>query len=360
VAVLGGVVLATILTLHGNLGSQYGFDFRGIWRAGGEMLNGRTPYPAPVAGALARTGNPYVLPPLAGLLAISLTHLSFTFAVVITNVVCVVSLVAALRLLGVRDLRVYVIALCSFPFISSLALGQPDGLLALAAALAWRYRDSPLGAIAIAVLIAVKLLAWPLLLWLLFTRRFRMALLAGAGSTVLLLGSWAIIGFHGLGTYSRLLSADARAFQTRSHSVVALIYRLGGSTTTGTICAILVAASIALLIVHRARNRDQAAFLAALTAGLLSSPILWSHYLVILLIPLAITKPRLGPAWILVAALWLSPTEPPKSVIQVALVLGITAAITLAAGTDDRARRTSTRKPARSSSRGPAPAVTRT
>ena len=32
---LCGVILAAIVTLRGNLGSQYGFDFRGIWRAAG-------------------------------------------------------------------------------------------------------------------------------------------------------------------------------------------------------------------------------------------------------------------------------------------------------------------------------------
>lgn len=143
VVLLGGVVLAAIVTVRGNLGSQYGFDFRGIWRAAAEMLNGHSPYPAPVIGALARTGNPYVLPPLLGLLVIPLSQLSFTFAVVTTNVLSVASLIGALHLLGVRDLRVYVIALCCFPFISSLALGQPDGMFALLGAAAWRYRDSP-------------------------------------------------------------------------------------------------------------------------------------------------------------------------------------------------------------------------
>jgi Glycosyltransferase family 87 len=87
-------------------------------------------------------------------------------------------------------LNVYLLALCSFPFITSLALGQPDGLLAWPAAAAWRSRDdSWRGAAAVGLLIAAKLLAWPLIVWLLATRRFRQAGVAGGSAAVFLVGS---------------------------------------------------------------------------------------------------------------------------------------------------------------------------
>ena len=119
------------------------------------------------------------------------------------------------------------LALCSFPFVSSLALGQPDGLLALLAAVAWRDRDRSRGAVAAGVLIAAKLLAWPLVLWLLVTRRVRSAAVcvASCGGHAGL--SWALLGFQGLTAYPRLLAADAHAFEGRAHSFFTLLARSG-------------------------------------------------------------------------------------------------------------------------------------
>jgi len=97
------------------------------------------------------------------------------------NVVCVASMLAALRVLNVRDVRMCLLAEFAAPFISSLSSGQVDGGFALLVAVAWRDRDSWRGALVVGALIAAKLFAMPLLLWLIGTRRFRLAALA-AGS----------------------------------------------------------------------------------------------------------------------------------------------------------------------------------
>src|SRR5204863_5637362 len=133
-------------------------------------------------------------------------------------------------------------ALASYPFVSSIVLGQPDALLLLGAALAWRYRGSWRGAAAVGTVIALKLLAWPLLLWLVATRRFRQAGVAAAVAIGLTAGSWAAIGFEGLSQYPRLLSADATAFQVRSRSVVAAAVGLGATPHAARLLALLVAA----------------------------------------------------------------------------------------------------------------------
>lgn len=333
-ALVIAAALVAAVTLYRNAsGTQYGFDFHGgIWRAGQDLLAGRSPYAAANARQLLVTGNAFIPPPLLAVLAIPFSLLPFPAAVALWNVVCAGAFVAALRLLGVRDRRLWLLGLCSFPFLSSLILGQPDGLFALAAAAAWRYRDSWPGALAVGVLIAAKLLAWPLLLWLLVTRRIRCSLLAFFCAAALLVLSWTAIGFKGLLNYPNLLAADARAFQTRSHSVVAAAMRLGISEPLSAALAIAFAIVVGFAIVRASRRSDLGWFTAALAVGLLASPILWSHYLVLLFVPLAISRPRLDWVWMLAAAaFWISPVEPAHG-WQIGLVLLAASTIAVMSG----------------------------
>jgi alpha-1,2-mannosyltransferase len=336
-ALIASLVAAAVITLARNaLGSQYGYDFYGgMWKAGQDLLAGRSPYLAPNAHQLLVAGNSLITPPLLAVVAIPFSVLPFGLGVALWNLVCAAAFAGALVLLGVRDRRVVVIALCSFPFVSSLILGQPDGLFALAAAAAWRWRDSWRGAIAVGVLIAAKLLAWPLLLWLLVTRRVKCSAIALCTAVALLLLSWAPIGFKGLVDYPQLLAADARAFATRSHSVVAGAMRLGVSEQLATVLAIAVAAAVAVAIIRAARGSDRGYFAAAIAAGLLASPLLWSHYLVLLFVPLAIGRPRKDQLWLLSAAFWLSPIEPAHG-WQIGLVLLTATTIAIGASASSR------------------------
>jgi hypothetical protein len=47
------------------------------------------------------------------------------------------------------------------------------------------------------------------------------------------------------------------------------------------------------------RHRDVAALTLVLAAGMAASPIVWIHYFLLLLVPLALTRPRLSPLWFL-------------------------------------------------------------
>ncbi|MBV9472552.1 MAG: DUF2029 domain-containing protein [Solirubrobacterales bacterium] len=310
-ALLGAIVLLAATTLYRNaLQGEAGWDFHGgIWQAAQDLLHGRSPYLTPDWRALLHASNAFITPPPLAVLAIPLSVLPFVPATVLWNLLCLGALLAALWIVDVRDWKLYLLAACSFPFVASVALGQPDGLFALALAVAWRRRGSWVGALAAGALIAAKLLAWPLVLWLLVTRRLRSSLVAMATAAGLLLGSWALIGFQGLAEYPRLLSADARAFEDQSHSVTAAAMRLGASARLGQLVAVACAVAIATLIVWVARGSDRGWFVAAIAVGLLVSPILWTHYLLALLVALAIARPRLDRAWLLTLAFWLSPAE---------------------------------------------------
>jgi len=349
--VLVGAAVAALTLYMAVRGSIYGFDFHGgAWPAGRDILAGHSPYPAPNPAKLLVPGNSYIPPPPLAFLSVPFSLLPFVPAVVAWGVACTAALVLALRIVGVRDWRVYGLALTSFPFVASLGLGQPDGLLALGVAVAWRYRSSWRGAAAVGMVIAVKLLAWPLLIWLLATRRFRQAGAATAVAIGAVGGSWALIGFKGISEYRHLLAADATAFQVRSHSVVAAALRLGTTPHVARLLAVAVALAVAAIVVHLAGDRDLGAFTAALAFGLLASPIMWTHYLVILFVPLAVAHRRAGAAWLATIAYWISPLEPPPHVWKVVFVLALTAALSvLAAG--PALRRPRARRPARAGTR---------
>ena len=110
-----------------------------------------------------------------------------------------------------------------------------------------------------------------------------------------------------------------------------MMMRFGASAPLAGLLTIGCAVVVALAVIRLSRRSDLGFFTAALIAGLLLSPVLWSHYLVLLLVPLAIRRPRLDGAWLLTAVFWFSPVEPAHG-WQIVLVLLAAGAIALLAG----------------------------
>jgi hypothetical protein len=281
----------------------------------------------------------FVTPPAIGLAAVPLAHVPYALAVAIWNLADAAAMVAALWLLQLRDLRMYLLALFAAPFISSLSNGQIEGVFALLLAVAWRYRASWRGGLAVGALIAAKLYAFPLVFWLIATRRFRAAAVASGSALLLLGGSWALIGFHGLAQYPRLLAAAAHVAESAlgSQSVVSLALRLGVSHAIATAAALAFGLAIALLIVLAARRSDDGWFAASVAIGLIASPILWEHYIVLLFIPLAISRPREIWPWLLSALFW-SAYSISSPTIRISSTLIVAAAIPLLATARARGR----------------------
>jgi hypothetical protein len=80
--------------------------------------------------------------------------------------------------------------------------------------------------------------------------------------------------------------------------------------------------------VARGRDGDRRAFVAALGASLLISPIVWVHYFVLLYVPIAIVRKRLSWLWLLPLGFWALPHAASNgSAGQIVLGLGVTCAI---------------------------------
>jgi MFS family permease len=224
-----------------------------------------------------------------------LTLLPWPVGLAVWLVLSTAAVVVALLLLEIRDWRVYAVAFASNAFLVGLIHGNVTLPLLLGLVAAWRWRDRPavVGA-AVAALIVAKLFLWPLLVWLLVTRRVRAAAYA-AGMTVLVtIGAWAIIGFDGFRTYPQLLRALDHVYSPHSVSLTALGIGVGLSQRAAQLVALAVAVAVLAIGATLARQEDgdRRMYTAAVVAALIATPILWLYYFLLLLAPLVLYRPR--------------------------------------------------------------------
>ena len=344
-AALVGLPLAWISrhSLAGWGTVQLPYDLTVFLDAADDVIAGRTPFPAPAA--LTGDAN-YVYPPLLAIAMIPLAVLPVAAAVLIWTLLSAAAIAGALWLLGVRDWRVYGIAVLLVGTRDSIAAGTVGPLLVLGAAAAWRWRDaSPVRAAAgTGLATALKLFVWPLLLWLAVTGRVRTALLALAFGAGAALASWAVVGFDGLGDYPDLLRRLSDLEAEESYSVYAVGRSIGLASAPAVVLSVVVGIVLLAYMVWVARTssllpveRDRLALTAAVTASLVLTPILWMHYLVLLLVPLALARPRLSLLWLVAlvpAAVevvgWSPAGWPSGDPASLAVVLGSTAIVLVA------------------------------
>ena len=285
-----------------------GFDFKGtLWDAAVAIREGRSPYPAPVLEEV-EVGNPALYPPLLMLVVAPLTVLPWAVGLAIWSFVLGAAIMGGLYILGVRDLRCYGLALIGQFTVVGLIFGNATLLLVPLVALAWHWRDRwPRVGVVLGLAIASKLFLWPLLLWLLGTRRYK-AFAAALGATlVAVLVPWALIGFDGLRDYPDLLRTAEEAYATHGYSIVAVLNGLGVELDLA--AKITLAIGVALAAVGFAvgrRGADAAAVSLAIVAAVAGSPIVWPYYYALLLVPVAIARPRFSGLWIALTVFYAS------------------------------------------------------
>lgn len=333
------VALVALVVVETAVFSHYMWDFRIFWNAGHDVLSGLSPYPPPDAHRIAAE-NTFVYPPESALAFVPLALLPYHVALPLFLAVLLASVLLTLRVLGVRDWRCYGAAFLMAPVIGAVTNGAISALLALGIALAWRYRDSwKIAAAAVAGVVVAKLFLWPLLFWLVATRRYAAAAAAAAGGALVTLAAWAVIGFAGLRDYAHLLRILTDVEQAKGFSPIALGLSLGLSQGWARGLALLLGglALAGVFVLARRPDGDRLALTAALGAALLLSPIVWLHYFVVLLVPLAISRPRFSPLWLLPLPLWFTGTEGQSGGSAGLILLGlVTAAAMLALSAAER------------------------
>ena len=342
------VVLPALL-LYSFLASKgVAFDFRAFWQSGRDILEGQSPYVNATFGDFKnaldatsgyenRFGFVYPAPTLLALAPLG--WLPFGAAAALFSAVLVASLAAALRILGVRDWRCYGATFLWFPTLFAVKLGTLTPLLVLGLALVWRYRDDRrIVVLATAATVVAKLFLWPLLVWLLATRRVASAVWATIVGVAATAAAWAVIGFDSFLDYPRLVDRLAAAVQSEAYSPVSLGLALGLSPTAARLCAVALGAGLLVAIVALGRRPggDRAALAAAVAAALVFTPIVWNHYFALLLVPVAIARPRLSPLWFLPALVWTGP-ESDGAVWNIALTMAVAGLALVLAGRSSQA-----------------------
>jgi hypothetical protein len=327
-----------------GLEGAWAIDFNGNLRIPAqEILNGLSPYHPDVLervrASVAAGGSPAdvqrgvfaAYPAPALLLGVPFTYLPAALAEWLWVALMLAAGGLALHLAGARDWRIYGAVALTLPAANAVMLGSVDMLLMLGLAACWRWRDhAGRAGVALGALVALKLLAVPLVVWLIATRRYRAAAISLAVAAALCCAGWAAIGFDGLGGYPHLLSLLSEIEDERGYSLVHYATVLGLGSGPATLMPSAIGACLAAAlwrVSRRGRAGDSTMFLLGVLSVLAFSPIVWQHYLVLVLVPLAVLQPRLSGVWFVPLLLWLTPDSVdvarPRELAMFALVIAV-------------------------------------
>jgi alpha-1,2-mannosyltransferase len=283
VLVTGAVALAA--------GPLLGYDFEAYVQAADRLLAGERLYdPAvSVAGGFAI----YLYPPPFAIAFVPFALLPDGVGVVAWTVLLGAAVVAAALLMPVRrEIRWLIVLLAAFdwPVLYSIKLGQVGPILLLLFAIGWRWMDRP-GVLAASIVAGgvTKLQPAALAIWALLTGRVRAGLLALGGLAVLGFLSVVLVGPSTVADYASLLGRVSAPVTTpHNFTPGAVAYQAGlseGGASAIQVAVVVLAIGASLVAIRIADA--EASFLVVTVATQLVSPLLWDHYAIVLLLPVA-------------------------------------------------------------------------
>ncbi len=285
-------VIAAIALVFLPLTKAYDLDV--FLRAGCAVLHGSDVYPDPASSAVY-SGSSFVYPYLAAAPFAPLAALTRHLSTMLFFGVSAGAVLAAC-LVGARgDPWPAVLVLCTTFTITGLQLGALSPLLFAGVVTLWRLRERPLAvAVLAAPVIASKLFLAPLLAWLLLSGRYRAFAYASA-STAALLAAGFLLGPLDPAQYLQLLSRLGAHEARAGFGFVGALMNLGlGPGVAQGSAFVLGAGILAAAHLHWRRAREERVlFCAGLIVSLVVTPVVWSHYLVLLpAVLLALNAPR--------------------------------------------------------------------
>jgi alpha-1,2-mannosyltransferase len=178
----------------------------------------------------------------------------------------------------------------SFPFVYAVKLGQVGPVLFCLMALGWRWLDRELHLGVVSALgTAIKLQPGIILVWAVLTRRYRAVI---AGAVVLFAIAALATLLAGLGSWTdflTLISAVSDPIRTEHNFTPGAVAFASG--VPAEIASLLqlasTAAALILLVVAARTGTDESSYMVAVVTSQLLSPILWDHYAMLLLLPVA-------------------------------------------------------------------------
>jgi hypothetical protein len=278
--------------LAGAAAGTLGFDFLAYLQAARGVLDGGQIYDLTVhqAGAF---GLFYYPPPVA-LLLLPFALLPPSLATWLWTAAIVGAFTVGVALMPVRSWvrwATILLAGLSWPFVYAVKLGQVGPILFLLFAIGWRWMDRPrvLGT-SIAAGALIKIQPGLLLLWAAASRRLEVVAVAVAVGLVVLVASTLLTG--GVSTWFDYLTMLRNVSDpiTTPHNFTAgaIAYQLGAGTMAAAVIQLTVSLLVIGAVVLSARiSMPAASYLIAVVASQLLSPLLWDHYAMLLLLPVA-------------------------------------------------------------------------
>jgi alpha-1,2-mannosyltransferase len=281
-------------------------DLHVFVQAGQAVTHGRNPFPT-LGTTDVWSGSAFVYPWLTAWLFAPASALSLPSAAVAMTAVSALAVALGVACLVGRRLRAFGCVLFAAPTLDGLQMGTLNAVLFLGLCVAWRWRDRPaVTGFTIGVLITLKVLCWPLVVWLLLTRRFAGSAWA-AGSAAVLLGAGWLMGPLGPFSYASLLSQLGSHEVTATSGLQGMLVRWSLPAAAAEVIALALAAAIVTLA---AKRGDAMIYAATVVAALLASPVVWHHYYLLAAAPLLLV--RKGAWWYLVVG-WASVPARPSS-----------------------------------------------
>jgi hypothetical protein len=212
----------------------------------------------------------------------------------------------------IRLVTFAVAAWCA-PILVDLNLGNVSLIVTFAAVVGWRWLDRPLGGIAVGASLMLRPtmgLVWG---WWLLRGLWRPIAWGLAAVAVLFVVSLPFVGISGWTDYLVVVRNVANVTGVPRNADLSSALVLLGVPTEAAEMGLLVGYVVALVAVIYSLRRDrELSYVVTAMATMLLSPLLWNHYLALLIIPAAFLASR-GHVWGLALPLlcWLPlPTTP--------------------------------------------------
>lgn len=327
-------------------GDTLGYDFLAYHQAAVRLFDGEPLYDM----SYTQTGGfgLFYYPPTFAPVLLPFGLLSASFATwAWIGLSLVVFLAGVLILPVVPSVRWWIVLLAglSFPFVYAVKLGQVGPILFGLFAIGWRWMDEPVrlgpsGALGA----AAKLQPGLVLVWALLTRRYRAVAVGAIVLAVLAALATLIAGFGAWPDFLTLLRTVSDPITTE-HNLTpgAVAYQLGMPESAATLLQLVSTAAVVVALLAAIRWASaSASYLVTVMASQLVSPIIWSHYAMLLLLPVAYllsTGRRWAVAIPLITAWPLVAVTPP---VAYPIVLWGTLLVTLVVGYAGRDERLST------------------
>lgn len=272
-------------------GKTLGFDFLAYHLAAARVLTDRPLYDMSFTQIVGF--GLFYYPPTFAPFVLALGLLPASIATWIWVVAMIAAFVVGTAILPVsRTVRWWIVLLAglSFPFVYAIKLGQVGPLLFLTFAMGWRWLDAPgrLGTSA-AIGAAVKLQPALILVWALLTRRWRAAVIGIVVLAALALVATLLAGAESWTDFATLVRTVADPITTpHNFTPGAVAYQLGVPAPTAflvQLASTVTAVGIFLAVIRWCTA--EASYLGAVIVSQLVSPVLWDHYAMLLLLPVA-------------------------------------------------------------------------